>query len=45
MLFRSLVTGEEDADEQAKMLQVAGLVKKPFDVTQFLRAVERALPC
>jgi len=40
-----LMTGEEDADEHAEKLRVAGLVKKPFEVAQFLKAVQRALPC
>ena len=40
-----LMTGEEDADEHAEKLRVAGLVKKPFEVAQFLKAVQRVLPC
>ena len=40
-----LMTGEEDAAAHAEKLQAVGLVKKPFDVAQFLQAVERALPC
>jgi CheY-like chemotaxis protein len=39
-----LMTGEEDAADHAAKLQAVGLVKKPFEVAHFLRAVERALP-
>ena len=40
-----LMTGEEDAAEHAEKLRAVGLVKKPFEVTQLLKAVQRALPC
>jgi CheY-like chemotaxis protein len=39
-----LMTGEDDAEAHAEELQAAAVVKKPFDVTEFLLAVERALP-